>query len=58
VVRFTLRPPLLPGKEPPVYPLDRRLDELQSRFERGGEEKNSQKPPGISKSKVVPILFL
>jgi hypothetical protein len=29
------------------YPLDRRLGGPQSRFGRGGEEKNSQPPPGI-----------
>jgi hypothetical protein len=29
----------------PWYPLNRRLDGLQSRSERGGEEKNSQSPP-------------
>jgi hypothetical protein len=37
---------LLPEKEP-WYPLDRRLDGPQSRSGRGGEEKNSQPPPGI-----------
>jgi hypothetical protein len=37
---------LHPGKEP-RYPLDRRLDVPQSRSGRGGEEKNSQPPPGI-----------
>jgi hypothetical protein len=34
------------GKSP-WYPLDRRLDGPQSRSGRGGEEKNSQPPPGI-----------
>jgi hypothetical protein len=34
---------LPPGKEP----LDRRLGGTQSRSGRGGEEKNSQPPPGI-----------
>jgi hypothetical protein len=29
------------------YPLDRRLGGPQSRSGRGGEEKNSQPPPGI-----------
>jgi hypothetical protein len=29
------------------YPLDRRLGGTQSRSGRGGEEKNSQPPPGI-----------
>jgi hypothetical protein len=37
---------LPPGKEP-RYPLDRRLGGPQSRSGRGGEEKNSQSPPGI-----------
>jgi hypothetical protein len=37
---------LAPGKEP-LVPLDRRLGGPQSRYERGGEEKNSQPPPGI-----------
>jgi hypothetical protein len=34
------------GKSP-WYPLDRRLGELQNCFGCGGEEKNSQLPPGI-----------
>jgi len=37
---------LLPGKEPP-YPFNRRLGGPQSRSAHGGEEKNSQTPPGI-----------
>jgi len=37
---------LLPEKEP-RYQLDKRLGGLQSRSGRGGEEKNSQSPPGI-----------
>jgi hypothetical protein len=37
---------LSPGKSP-WYPLDRILDGPQSRSGRGGEEKNSQPPPGI-----------
>jgi hypothetical protein len=37
---------LPPGKEP-CYALDRRLSGPQSRSGRGGEEKNSQPPPGI-----------
>jgi hypothetical protein len=37
---------LPPGKEP-SYLLDRRLGGLQSRSGRGGDEKNSQSPPGI-----------
>jgi hypothetical protein len=46
VVRFTPRP-LYPQGKSPWYPLDRRLSELESRSGRGGEEKNSQPPPGI-----------
>jgi hypothetical protein len=38
---------LLPGKENPWYPLDRRLGGPQSRSGNGGEEKNSQPPLGI-----------
>jgi hypothetical protein len=45
-VIFTLQPLYVQGKSP-WYPLDRRLDGLQSRSGRGGEEKNSQPPPGI-----------
>jgi hypothetical protein len=37
---------LPPGKEP-RHPLGRRLGGPQSRSGRGGEEKNSQPPPGI-----------
>jgi hypothetical protein len=37
-------PAALPGT---WYPLDRRLGGPQSRSGRGGEEKNSQPPPGI-----------
>jgi hypothetical protein len=36
-----------PQGKGPWYPLDRKLGGLQSRSERGGEEKNSQPPPGI-----------
>jgi hypothetical protein len=36
----------LQGKSP-WYPLDRRLGGPQSRSGRGGEEKNSQPPPGM-----------
>jgi hypothetical protein len=38
---------LPPEKELPCYPLDRRLSGPQSRSGRGGEEKNSQPPPGL-----------
>jgi len=37
---------LTTGKESPV-PLGRRLGEAQRRSGHGGEEKNSQPPPGI-----------
>jgi hypothetical protein len=46
VFSFTLRP-LYPQGESPYYPLGRRLGGPQSRFGHGGEEKNSQPPPGI-----------
>jgi hypothetical protein len=46
VVSFTPRPLYLQGKSP-CYPLDRRLGGPQGRSGRGGEEKNSQPPPGI-----------
>jgi hypothetical protein len=46
VVGFTPRP-LYPHGKSPWYPLDRRLGGPQSRSGRGGEEKNSQPPPGI-----------
>jgi hypothetical protein len=38
---------LYPQGKSPWYPLDRRLGGPQSRSGRGGEEKNSQPPPGI-----------
>jgi hypothetical protein len=40
VVSFTRRPPYPQGKNS-WYPLDRRLGGPQSRYGRGGEEKNS-----------------
>jgi hypothetical protein len=46
VVSFTLRP-LYPQGKSPWYPLDRRLGGPQSHFGCGGEDKNSQPPPGI-----------
>jgi hypothetical protein len=46
VVSFTPRP-LYPQGKSPCYLLDRRMDGLQSRSVHGGEEKNSQPPPGI-----------
>jgi hypothetical protein len=44
--KVTLRPLYSQGKSP-WYPLDGRLGGPQSRSGRGGEEKNSQSPPGI-----------
>jgi hypothetical protein len=38
---------LTPRERTPKYPLGRRLGWPQSRSGRGGEEKNSQPPPGI-----------
>jgi hypothetical protein len=46
VVSFTPLP-LYPQGKSPWYPLDRRLSGPESRSGRGGEEKNSQPPPGI-----------
>jgi hypothetical protein len=46
VVSFMPRPLYSQGKSP-RYPLDRRLGGPQSRSGRGGEDKNSQLPPGI-----------
>jgi hypothetical protein len=46
VVSFTPWP-LYPQRKSPWYPLNRRLGGTQSRFERSGEEKNSQPLPGI-----------
>jgi hypothetical protein len=46
VVSFTPLP-LYPQGKNPWYPSDWRMGGPQSRFGRGGEEKNSQPPPGI-----------
>jgi hypothetical protein len=40
-------PATLPSGKKLRYPLDRRLGGPQSRSGRGGEEKDSQPPPGI-----------
>jgi hypothetical protein len=40
-------PAALPWGKEPWYPLDRRLGVPQSRSGRGGEEKNSQRLPGL-----------
>jgi hypothetical protein len=37
------------------YPLDRRLGGLQSRSGRGGEERNSQPPPGLETSTIQSV---
>jgi hypothetical protein len=46
VVSFTSRP-LYPRGKSPWYPLNWRLGGPQSRSKHGGEDKNSQSPPGI-----------
>jgi hypothetical protein len=46
VVSFTPLP-LYPQGKSPWNPLDRRFGGPKSRSGRGGEEKNSQHPPGI-----------
>jgi hypothetical protein len=46
VVSFTPRP-IYPQGKSPWYPLDRRVGGPQSCSAHGGEEKNSQPPPGI-----------
>jgi hypothetical protein len=40
-------PAALPQGKSPWYSLDKRMGGPQSSSERGGEEKNSQTPPGI-----------
>jgi hypothetical protein len=40
-------PAALPQRKSSWYPLDRNLGGPQSRSGRGGEEKDSQPPPGI-----------
>jgi hypothetical protein len=40
-------PAALPAGKSPWYPLDKSLGGPQNRSGRGGEEKNSQSPPGI-----------
>jgi hypothetical protein len=46
VVSFMLRL-LYPQGKSPYYTVDRRLGEPRSPSGRGGEEKNSQPPPGM-----------
>jgi hypothetical protein len=52
VVSFTPRPLYSQGRNP-WYPLDRRLGGPQSRSGRGGEEKNSQPPPGLETPRIM-----
>jgi hypothetical protein len=54
VVSFTPRP-LYPQGKSPWYSLDRRLGGPHNRSGRGGEEKNSQPPPGIEPQIVQPV---
>jgi hypothetical protein len=49
---FTPRSLYSQGRSP-WYPLGRRLSGPQSRSGRGGEEKNSQPPPGINPNPIV-----
>jgi hypothetical protein len=54
VVSFTHRP-LYPQGKSRWYPLERRLSGTQSRSGRGGEEKNSQPPPGLEPPIIQPV---
>jgi hypothetical protein len=54
MVSFTPRP-LYPQGNSPWYPLDRRQGGPQSRPGHGGEEKNSQPPPGIEPPIIQPL---
>jgi len=54
VVSFTPRPLYLQRKRP-WYPLESGLAGPQSRFGRGGDEKNSQPPPGIESRIIQPL---
>jgi hypothetical protein len=53
VVSFTPRQ-LYPQGKGSWYPLDRRLSGPQSRYGRGGEEKNSQPLPGLKSPIIQP----
>jgi hypothetical protein len=46
---------LQPQEKSSWYPLDRGLSGPQSRSERGGEEKNSQPPPGNELPIIQPV---
>jgi len=52
VVSFTPRPLYSQGKNP-CYTLDRRLGGSQGLSGHGGEEKNSQPPPGIERQGML-----
>jgi len=54
VVSYTTLP-LYPKGKSPWYPLDRRLDESQSRSRRGGEKKNSQPLQGLEAPIIQPV---
>jgi hypothetical protein len=54
VVSFTPRPLYTQGMSP-RYPLDSKLDGPQSHSGRGGEEKNSQPPPGLEPPIIHPV---
>jgi hypothetical protein len=56
VLRFTLLPLYLPGKEPPV-PMDRRMVESHSWSGRCGVEKNVLPLPGIEAQPSSPSLY-
>jgi hypothetical protein len=55
VVSFTF-PSLYPQGKSPSYPLNRRLGGPQSRSGHGGEEINSQPPPGIEPPIIQPVV--
>jgi hypothetical protein len=52
MISFTPRP-LYPQGKSLWYPLDRRLDGLQNRSGRGGEEKNSQPLLGLEPPPII-----
>jgi hypothetical protein len=47
--------PLYPQRKSPYCPLDRRLGGPQSRFGRGGEEKNFHPLPGLDPQIIQPV---
>jgi hypothetical protein len=48
-------PVALPQRKKPWCPPDRRLGGTQSQSRRGGEEKNSQPPPGLELPIIQPV---